>query len=127
MTAVTRTSRCRWSASAGRSSARYVYLLRSDLERILLDRAAQAGVEIRFGASIRSFDDAGDHLAVTFDDGQTARAELLIGADGVHLRVRELAFGPESFFSRLPWLLRRRFPRAAFSPDRTIGRPPRGA
>ncbi len=80
--------------------SRYVYLLRSDLERILLDRAAQAGVDIRFGASIRSFDDAGDHLEVTFDDGQTARAELLIGADGVHSRVRELAFGPEASFSR---------------------------
>jgi 2-polyprenyl-6-methoxyphenol hydroxylase-like FAD-dependent oxidoreductase len=79
---------------------RYVYLLRSDLERVLLDRARHAGLHIRFGTSIASLSDNGDHVHVTFESGQTARADLLIGADGVHSRVRELAFGPETSFSR---------------------------
>ncbi len=79
---------------------RYVYLLRSDLERILLDRARHSGVEIRFGSSISALTDAGDHLQVTFASGETASAGVVIGADGVHSRVRELAFGPESSYSR---------------------------
>jgi len=79
---------------------RYVYLRRSDLERILLDRAGRAGVAIRFGASIRSLVDVGDGLEATFEDGETARVDLVVGADGVHSRVRELAFGPEASFAR---------------------------
>jgi 2-polyprenyl-6-methoxyphenol hydroxylase-like FAD-dependent oxidoreductase len=79
---------------------RYVYLLRSDLERILLERAGRAGVEIRFGASIRSLVDVGDGLEATFEDGEAVRVDLVVGADGVHSRVRELAFGPEASFAR---------------------------
>ena len=79
---------------------RYVDLLRSDLERILLERAGRAGVAIRFGTSIASMTDAGDRLEVAFEGGETSSAALVIGADGVHSRVRELAFGPEGRFSR---------------------------
>lgn len=79
---------------------RYVYLLRSDLEQLLLDRAKQIGVEVRFGTSIQSLRPAEDRVDVTFENGEQASAALLIGADGVHSRVRELAFGPEATFAR---------------------------
>jgi 2-polyprenyl-6-methoxyphenol hydroxylase-like FAD-dependent oxidoreductase len=78
---------------------RYVYLLRADLERILLDRAEEVGVNVRFGASIRSLTPAEGRVDVTFADGGEASAALLIGADGVHSNVRELAFGPEARFA----------------------------
>ena len=39
---------------------RYVYLRRQDLERILFERARDAGVDIRFGASLAHLDDRGD-------------------------------------------------------------------
>ncbi len=37
---------------------------------------------------------------MTFENGEAATAALVIGADGVHSRVREFAFGPEASFSR---------------------------
>jgi hypothetical protein len=37
---------------------------------------------------------------VDLDDGSILRADLLIGADGIHSRVRELALDPESRFLR---------------------------
>jgi 2-polyprenyl-6-methoxyphenol hydroxylase-like FAD-dependent oxidoreductase len=79
---------------------RYVYLLRADLERILFRRAERAGVRVRFGTSIGSLTDAGDRLDVTFEDGESMHVHLVVGADGVHSRVRELAFGPEASFAR---------------------------
>ncbi len=81
-------------------NGRYVYLLRSDLERILFDRARQAGVSVRFGTSIASMVAGKDRVNVAFDDGETGEFPLVIGADGVHSRVRELAFGPETSFAR---------------------------
>jgi 2-polyprenyl-6-methoxyphenol hydroxylase-like FAD-dependent oxidoreductase len=79
---------------------RYAYLRRSDLERILFERARAAGVAVRFGTSVRCLKAEGDRPAVAFDGGGEAAFSLVVGADGVHSRVRELAFGPEASFAR---------------------------
>lgn len=39
-------------------------------------------------------------MHVRFDSGATEEFDLVIGTDGLHSRVRELAFGPEAQFSR---------------------------
>ncbi|GAA0908413.1 FAD-dependent monooxygenase [Pseudonocardia zijingensis] len=56
---------------------------RPELARILLDRAADAGVKIAFGVAPITVtqDDAG--VDVGFSDGSTVRYELVVGADGV--------------------------------------------
>lgn len=79
---------------------RYTYLRRPDLERILADRARDAGVTIRYDASIAALDERPDGVGVTFADGSTGEFALAVGADGVHSRVRELTFGPETQFAR---------------------------
>lgn len=79
---------------------RYVYLRRSDLERILFERAKERGVEIQFGASIESLEDRGAYVHVHFADGRTDDFALVFGADGVHSNVRDLAFGPQAPFAR---------------------------
>jgi 2-polyprenyl-6-methoxyphenol hydroxylase-like FAD-dependent oxidoreductase len=79
---------------------KYIYMRRSDLERILFERAKAAGVTIRFGTTISSLEDSGAEAVVTFDNGAKESFELVFGADGVHSRVRELAFGLESQFKR---------------------------
>jgi 2-polyprenyl-6-methoxyphenol hydroxylase-like FAD-dependent oxidoreductase len=77
-----------------------VYLRRPDLVRILFERAVAAGVDIRFGTAVRSLDDRGSEMRVTFDDCNEEAFALVFGADGVHSRVRELTFRPESTFAR---------------------------
>jgi len=79
---------------------KYTYLRRSDLERILFDQAKATGLMIRFGTTITSLEDDGEAVRVAFSDGLLESFGLVFGADGVHSRVRELAFGPESQFER---------------------------
>jgi len=79
---------------------KYTYLRRSDLERILTGSAKSAGVEIRYGAALVSVNDKGASVAARFEDGKTDEFALVIGADGVHSRVRRLAFGLEQDFAR---------------------------
>jgi 2-polyprenyl-6-methoxyphenol hydroxylase-like FAD-dependent oxidoreductase len=56
---------------------------RSELARILLDRATEVGVQVRFGTTPTALtqDDAG--VDVTFSDGSTGRYDLVVGADGL--------------------------------------------
>ena len=78
---------------------KYVYLRRQDLEGILNRRARDAGVEVRYGTSLAALHDRGDTVDARFDDGSIDSFALVVGADGVHSRVRELAFGPEEQFA----------------------------
>jgi len=79
---------------------KYVYLRRPDLERVLAERARGVGVEVRYGTSLAALEDRGDAVFVRFEDGMEDAFALVVGADGVHSRVRELAFGPEPQFAR---------------------------
>jgi len=70
----------------------WVEILRDDLTTILQDSACE-GVEYVFNDSIVSLvqDDAG--VDVTFEHGAPRRFDLVIGADGLHSKVRSLVFG----------------------------------
>ena len=78
----------------------YVYLRRPDLERILAERARKTGVEIRYGTSLAALAERGEAVHARFEDGSEDAFALVVGADGVHSRVRALAFGPEATFAR---------------------------
>jgi 2-polyprenyl-6-methoxyphenol hydroxylase-like FAD-dependent oxidoreductase len=56
---------------------------RPELATILVDRAAEVGVKVRFGTTFTELaqDDSG--VDVTFSDGSTGRYDLVVGADGV--------------------------------------------
>ncbi len=73
---------------------RVVTLMRGELEDLLFE-ALGPGVEFRYSTSVDAVATAADHAAVTLTTGEVERADLLVGADGIHSRVRELAFGPE--------------------------------
>lgn len=64
---------------------------RSDLLEIL--RAPLSEVEVRDGVGIDSLSQAGDQVDVSLDDGTRETFDLVVGADGIHSRVRELLFG----------------------------------
>lgn len=50
---------------------------------------------VHVGHRFVSFVDHGDTVDVRFENGESFRADLLIGADGIHSSVRQALFGPE--------------------------------
>lgn len=71
-----------------------IEIARGDLARILYDATAPY-TDYRFGDSIAALTPSG---SVTFRSGTTEQFDVVVGADGVHSRVRSLAFGPSSQF-----------------------------
>lgn len=74
-------------------------LPREDLARILAG-AAQDRAEFRYGDSVTDLADDGAGVDVAFEKGSPERYDVVVGADGLHSRVRRLAFGPEDRFVR---------------------------
>jgi 2-polyprenyl-6-methoxyphenol hydroxylase-like FAD-dependent oxidoreductase len=54
-----------------------------------------AGCEYHFGDSITALTETSDGVRAEFERGTAQTFGLVIGADGIHSRVRRLAFGPE--------------------------------
>jgi 2-polyprenyl-6-methoxyphenol hydroxylase-like FAD-dependent oxidoreductase len=95
-----RTASVRYSALARVLHGRVFSLMRGDLDRVL--RAAfGTAPDIRYGTSVSAVHTSGPRIAVELTDGSRHPADLLVGADGIHSRVRELVFGPEPHFLRL--------------------------
>lgn len=76
-----------------RSGAPYYHFHRGDLAALL----AEAMPVERAHASHRlvGIEERGERIVARFDNGVSAEADLLIGADGIHSQVRHLTFGPE--------------------------------
>ena len=87
-------------------------ILRTELQRVLGDRAKKLGAKIRLGITVDKLDDDGTGVNVTFSDGSTGRYEMVIGADGVNSLTREQIFpdGPKpEYTGQCVW--RYNFPR----------------
>jgi 2-polyprenyl-6-methoxyphenol hydroxylase-like FAD-dependent oxidoreductase len=76
---------------------RFTSLPRSDLAATIY-RTIDGKVETVFGDSISRIEDESDWVRVGFDHAAPREVDLVIGADGLHSRVRELAFGPKASF-----------------------------
>lgn len=72
-----------------------VEITRGELTRILFDASADRA-ECLFGDSITALTDTGDGVDVTFSRHGHRRFDVVIGADGIHSKVRALAFGPDA-------------------------------
>lgn len=68
----------------------FASITRPALERLLRESLSDA-VDLRYGTTIDRIDDE----RVRLSDGTAIDADLIVGADGVHSRVRSLVFGPE--------------------------------
>lgn len=103
----TRTTVVRYVDPAGRDRGWFDYadlaavadgrvftFMRGDLERALYDLLGDQ-VPIRYATTVDAVTHAPGGVEVTLSDGTTERADLLIGADGIHSRVRALTLGPE--------------------------------
>jgi 2-polyprenyl-6-methoxyphenol hydroxylase-like FAD-dependent oxidoreductase len=79
------------------TKGRFTELRRSDLAATIYD-ALGGQVETIFGNSVARIEDKGNRVRVDFDNAAPREVDLVIGADGLHSRVRRLVFGPESAF-----------------------------
>jgi 2-polyprenyl-6-methoxyphenol hydroxylase-like FAD-dependent oxidoreductase len=77
---------------------RFTSLPRSDVSATIY-RAIEGKVETIFGDSVAAIEEYNHGVHVAFDHAPPRDADLVVGADGLHSRVRQLAFGPESDFN----------------------------
>ena len=76
-----------------RYGAPYLVVHRGDFHALLLDAVPPEAVA--FGKCLVDLEPAGEIIRLEFDDGTTAEADIVIGADGVYSRVREILLGVE--------------------------------
>lgn len=79
------------------AGGRFISLRRSDLAAAIY-AAIEGEVEVIFDDSVAAIEEKDGCVGVTFGHHPPRDFDLLVGADGLHSRVRELAFGPESRF-----------------------------
>ena len=79
------------------TNGRFTSLRRSDVSATIY-RAIQGKVETIVGDSVATIEDVGDCVRVSFDHAPPREVDLVVGADGLHSRVRRLVFGPDSSF-----------------------------
>lgn len=78
---------------------RHFNFMRGDLEHILFSKLGSS-VATRFGVEIESVESNVNGCLLKLSDGTSVEGDLLIGADGIHSKVRALCFGDESRFLR---------------------------
>lgn len=78
---------------------RLLSVMRNDLEKILFENLPKS-VEIRFNSTIKEIFQDENYITAVLNDTTKVTADLLVGADGIHSRVRELVFGPQKNYLR---------------------------
>ncbi|KAJ7511220.1 hypothetical protein B0H11DRAFT_2183261 [Mycena galericulata] len=75
-----------------------VRIMRSTLHTILLDAGAEMGgmIAVKWGAKLSRIAEDEHGVTAYFDDGSTAHGDILIGADGMHSKVRQHVLGPQA-------------------------------
>jgi 2-polyprenyl-6-methoxyphenol hydroxylase-like FAD-dependent oxidoreductase len=81
------------------TGGRYVTLPRSELSRLLFEKIERS-TEVIFGTEIAGLEEDATGVSVRLSRGEDRHFDLVVGADGLHSRVRELAFGPQRRFER---------------------------
>jgi len=73
--------------------APYYHFHRGDLAALLA--AALPGARAHTGHRLVGIEEDNARVIARFENGASAEADVLVGADGIHSRVRDLTFGPE--------------------------------
>ena len=73
--------------------APYYHLHRADLANLLA--AALPAERLHVGHRLIDLEQKGECVVARFENGATVEADVLVGADGIHSKVRHIVFGPE--------------------------------
>src|SRR5258705_10616737 len=99
--------------------APYLCMHRGDLHEALVS-VLPAGI-IHAGKKLVGLDERGSRVTLTFEDGDRAEADVVIGADGVHSIVRDTIVGPDAPIHKGRIAYRAVFPSALMG-GRDVGR-----
>lgn len=77
----------------------FVSLGRGDLATAIFG-LIEGKVETLFGDSVQSILQRDNGVLVEFESGQRREFDLVVGADGLHSRIRELVFGPSTKYEK---------------------------
>lgn len=77
----------------------WIELPRGDLAQVLY-QATKDDVEYCFGDALEAIREDNEGVEVVFESGNTRRFDLVVGADGLHSKVRGLTFGAEARYER---------------------------
>jgi 6-hydroxynicotinate 3-monooxygenase len=104
------------TAAEARFGAAFLNIHRADLH-VLLQKPLLPG-SIRFDHQLADLQEGPGGLRLTFLNGETDEADIVIGGDGIHSRLREILFGAAA-----PRFTGRLAKRAIFPPARVQGGP----
>jgi len=90
--------------------APYLCMHRGDLHEALVSSLPSDVIELQ--KTLVGLDESDGHVTLAFEDGSSARADLVIGADGVHSTVRHLIIGADEPIHRGRIAYRAIFPSA---------------
>jgi 2-polyprenyl-6-methoxyphenol hydroxylase-like FAD-dependent oxidoreductase len=81
------------------TQGRYVSLARGDLAASIFEKIA-GRVETIFGEAVRGIEQSARGVLVSFEKSAPRHFDLVVGADGLHSRVREIVFGDQRQFEK---------------------------
>lgn len=81
------------------AQGRYISVARGDLAALIYGQL-KGKVETIFGDSVAHIEQTGEGSHVVFETGIVRDFDLVVGADGLHSRVRELVFGSQDRFEK---------------------------
>lgn len=67
-------------------------IMRPVLHDILSTRVLDAGIDVRLGVTVQALEQDDTGVDVTLSDGVTARYDLVVGADGIFSKTRDMIF-----------------------------------
>ena len=92
--------------SVDRYGTPHIMMHRGDLQGVLADAVRQVKPDaIHLNSRCVAVSQTSRHVGVRFEDGETVSGAYVVGADGIHSKVRESLFGPSqpSFVGCVAW------------------------